>query len=372
MGTPTTIANSFVDFAAEPDSSSENNASDDVEGLSLTTNETNAGTYSGYTFEELIDRLLAPAMSKSDVHFSATFLCLYRKFASPAELLASIWQRFEYLQKTNMPPLRKISAQLRHLAVLAQWLSEYPGDFAHPFLRLRMSEFLKRAAGHRVFEAAASEMSSLLDTVVEDDDTRWACSDGTRGKRSTIASFAQVPVLYNAMNKLMMDDKLGNAEWEGVAQEQLEESTSRARGHAKSTSSASSFEQSNAGSLVSTPLTSIEAAQRRAELLSPNPRVALTKVQWRQFMELGDENIARELTRIDWILYSSIRPRDLVRHVSLSADQKSHCKGLEYVSRMINQFNHVAFWAASMILLREKAKHRAKVLEKFMGIAWVR
>ena len=374
MGTLTTIANSFVDFAAESDSSTDILASNIVEGRPLVVNETNAEVYSGYSFEELVDRLLAPTMSRSDFHFSATFLCLYRKFASPCELLASIWQRFETLQKTNIPPLLRISAQLRHLAILAQWLSEYPGDFAHPFLRLRMNDFLKRTAGHRVFEAAASEISSQLDTVAEDDDTQWACSDSSRGKRSTTASFAQVPSLQIAMSRIMADEKLGDAEWSGASQDQLEEATQLSQGHSKSASSVSSFDQSNSGcgSLISTPLTSIEAAQRRAELLGPNPRVALTKVQWHQFMELGDEDIARELTRIDWILYSSIRPRDLVRHVSLTADQRSHCKGLQYVSRMINQFNHVAFWAASMILLRDKAKHRAKVLEKFMGIAWVR
>ena len=374
MDTPTTIANSFVDFAAESDSSTEIVANESVEGLPLALNETNAEVYSGYSFEELVDRLLAPPMSRSDFHFSATFLCLYRKFASPSELLASIWQRFENLQKTNIPPLLRISAQLRHLAILAQWLSEYPGDFAHPFLRLRVNDFLKRIAGHRVFEAAASEISSQLDTVAEDDDTLWACSDNSRGKRSTIASFAQVPSLQISMNRIMADEKLGDAEWSGASQDQLEEAAQLGQGHSKSASSVSSFDQSNSGcgSLISTPLTSIEAAQRRAELLGPNPRVPLTKIQWHQFMELGDEDIARELTRIDWILYSSIRPRDLVRHVSLTADQRSRCKGLEYVSRMINQFNHIAFWAASMILLRDKAKHRAKVLEKFMGVAWVR
>ena len=36
---------------------------------------------------------------------------------------------------------------------------------------------------------------------------------------------------------------------------------------------------------------------------------------------------------------------------------------------MINHFNHVAKWVASMILLRDKAKHRAQMLEKFMSIA---
>ncbi|CRK43690.1 hypothetical protein BN1723_005797 [Verticillium longisporum] len=36
---------------------------------------------------------------------------------------------------------------------------------------------------------------------------------------------------------------------------------------------------------------------------------------------------------------------------------------------MINHFNHVAKWAANLILLRDKPKHRAQMLEKFMAVA---
>lgn len=96
----------------------------------------------------------------------------------------------------------------------------------------------------------------------------------------------------------------------------------------------------------------------------------LTKIQWHQFMEITDEQVARELTRIDWIMYSSIRPRDLIRDVSLPAEQKEKCTSLEHVNRMVQHFNHIAYWVANMILLRDKPKHRAKTLEKFMGVAW--
>jgi hypothetical protein len=36
---------------------------------------------------------------------------------------------------------------------------------------------------------------------------------------------------------------------------------------------------------------------------------------------------------------------------------------------MIAHFNHIAKWVANMILLRDKPKHRAQMLEKFMHIA---
>ncbi len=97
----------------------------------------------------------------------------------------------------------------------------------------------------------------------------------------------------------------------------------------------------------------------------------MTKLQWHEFMETSADDIARELTRIDWTMFSSIRPRDLVRHVGSQTGQKEKCKSLEHIDRMIGQFNHVAYWVTNLILLREKPKHRAKALEKFMALAWV-
>ena len=89
-------------------------------------------------------------------------------------------------------------------------------------------------------------------------------------------------------------------------------------------------------------------------------------------MEYPDEDFARELTRIDWIMFNSFRPRDLVRHVSISGPDKEKIKSLQHVNRMIKQFNHLAFFVASMILLRDKPKHRARAMERFMNIALVR
>lgn len=95
----------------------------------------------------------------------------------------------------------------------------------------------------------------------------------------------------------------------------------------------------------------------------------MTKIRYREFMDINPDKLAEEMTRIDWIMFSSIRVRDFVRHVSLTAEQKEKCKSLKNVNRMINHFNHVAKWVANMVLIRDKPKHRAPALEKFMNIA---
>ena len=133
----------------------------------------------------------------------------------------------------------------------------------------------------------------------------------------------------------------------------------------------SNTDKSNNITTQSFTLLNLEAAQKEALRLELTHKTSLSKLQWRFFMETPEEEFARELTRIDWIMYNSFRPRDLVRHVSLSGIDKDKVKSLTNVNRMIKQFNHLAFFVASLILLRDKPKHRAQALEKFMNIAVV-
>lgn len=87
-------------------------------------------------------------------------------------------------------------------------------------------------------------------------------------------------------------------------------------------------------------------------------------------MDISDDDWANEITRIDWILFSSVRVRDLIRDVNLSQSKKAKFRSLANVTRAINHFNHLAAWVTNIILFRDKAKHRALILEKFMRIAW--
>lgn len=324
----------------------------------------------GFSFDELVDRLLSQPMSKSDAKYSAMFLCLYRKFAAPADLLTAIIDRFETLDKEENPQMLRISSQLRYLSIIAQWVAGYPGDFAHPLTRRRMTGFIAKLASNRIFAVAAKEMGAHLEVVSDDDDTDWACSDASLGRTTTMDSLLGITSLQSSTSTLDANcsaDEIGEP-WTPNGEMQ------RTLARHSATSSDSSIlgrSGSNSNGSVQTLLHTLESAQRQAQLLIPIPRNLLTKVQWHQFMETSDEEIARELTRIDWIMFSSIRPRDLIRHVSSPADQKEKCKDLENINRMIDQFNHVAYWVTNVILLREKPKHRAKALEKFMGLAWV-
>ena len=325
---------------------------------------------SGANFDELVDRLLSQPMSKSDSKFAAIFLCFYRKFAAPSALLLAFIQRFEDANASDQPELIRLNAQLRHLTILKDWVSDYPGDFAHPLTRRIITNFVQGLAGGQIFAVAHKEIGLHLDIISEDDDTEWACSDRSRSRASTMESFLTMSSTQSAISTMTADSSTEDIVAQSPTLEKIP--TGRSARVSSTPSTTSGAERSTNPSTTSfqTSLHNAESAQRQAQLLTPIPRIVLDKIRWHQMMEIPEEQIAKELTRIDWIMYSSIRPRDLVRHISLPADQKERCRSLEHVNRMINQFNHVAFWVANLILLRDKPKHRAKALEKFMGVAW--
>ncbi|OKL59543.1 hypothetical protein UA08_05363 [Talaromyces atroroseus] len=325
----------------------------------------------GVTFDELIDRLIALPISKQDAKFVAIFLCLYRKFASPSMLLNALITRFEKTEQSDLPQLTRASEQLRLLQVIAQWASEYPGDFAYPMTRQRILEFVDSIEDSHVYMFAAKEISLHLETRMEDDEVGWPFRDGEEdddyertGSLGGESSTRMSPSTF--IHSSFSEKILNNISSLDLSEEPTTES-SRDSGTLSTISSTG--RSISTITQASSAMMSLENVQREAMSLELTPRYLLTKIQWRQFMEIPDDDFARELTRIDWIMFTSFTPRDLVRHVSLSGPEKEHTKSLQHVNRMIREFNHLAFLVASMILLRDKAKHRAKAMEKFMNIA---
>lgn len=313
---------------------------------------------SGYAFDQLADRLVAQPVSKADTKFAATFLALYRMFATPGQLLDAILCRFQAVQDDEMPQLMRTVFRLRCLAIMEQWFSLYPGDLAHPVTRSKATSFVTKLSNINIFAVAAKELSADLDVVAEDDDTTWACCDTGRGRADTAQTFLS--------NATTLDE-----DSDGELAQALDELELSSRNGSLSGLVAASSRSVNGSTSSScqTMLNVVEEAQRQAKGFVPNPRIPLSKVQWHAFMEQSDESIAKELTRMDWIMFTSIRPRDLVRHVTLSAEQKKRCKNLDHVNRMVDHFNHLALWVMNMVLLRDKPKHRAFMLEKFMRVA---
>jgi RasGEF domain/RasGEF N-terminal motif len=359
---------SFLNMEEEPDDSHGRPPSlEPTKGKS----DDQASNEAGVTFDELVDRLVSLPMSKHETKFSAIFLCLYRKFAAPAKLLNGLIGCFDRNERSAIAQLTRTSDQLRLLNIVAQWVSEYPEDFAYPKTRSTLLDFILALEENHVYMFAAKEISSHLQASAEEDNIGWPFRDGEvdgdSGETFLNTSARSSPSLLLTRISTSDDTILNTSSLD--LNEDAHEIFS---GHSATLSSPSSVGRS--GSVLtqsSSTLMVVEAAQREAHMFELTQRYLLTKIQWRQFMDIPEDDFARELTRIDWIMYSSFGPRDLVRHVSISPQEKDNTRSLANVNQMIKQFNHLAFFVASMILLRDKPKHRAHALEKFISIAQV-
>lgn len=303
----------------------------------------------GLSFDDLVDRLLALRLSRADANFTDVFLCLYRKFAAPGKLFSAILMRLDRVRDDKTAHhLTKTATQLRIIETMAKWVSLYPGDFARLTTRRNLDEFIRYLSTEPIFCIAARQMHRNLTLhVIEDDDTGWANADDANDQLVSDILSKELSELPAGLTALQFEEDT-NFERPSVSSENLNRVV---------------------GSGGQIQLYSYEDYEREASTLDPTAQLPMNKFRYRIFVEIKDDDIADELTRIDWIMFSSIRIRDFVRHVSLPASQKESCKSLNNINRMINHFNHVAKWVANMILLRDKAKHRAVVLEKFMNIA---
>ncbi|KUI67606.1 Ras guanine nucleotide exchange factor P [Cytospora mali] len=307
----------------------------------------------GVTFDELVDKLLAPRMTRADNNFADIFLCLYRKFAAPGQLFAAILARLERAKEDKSDHyLTKKATQMRIIEVVARWVSLYPGDFARPTTKKTLERFIIHLASEPAFIAAASQMRGQLETsVMEDDDTGWAQADDPPEDTSVTGSPSQSQDLEASLQSLNVDDQM------------LAEI--RRPSQVSELSQAPDYGSGETNYQYHT----YEDYEREAARMVPQSNLPLNKLRYQIFMEINPDEIAEEITRIDWVMFSSVRIRDWVRHVSLKESEKERCRSLKNANRLISHFNHVAKWVQNMILIRDKAKHRAPCLEKFMSIA---
>jgi len=86
-------------------------------------------------------------------------------------------------------------------------------------------------------------------------------------------------------------------------------------------------------------------------------------------MDLPNEILAQAIATINRRLFLATKPRDFLRQITLTATRRARFSSLASIADLTAQFNHLAHWTASLVLVRDKAKDRAQTLEKLMRIA---
>ncbi|KAF3942459.1 hypothetical protein ABW19_dt0200149 [Dactylella cylindrospora] len=333
----------------------------------------NPDKYIGLSWDDLVDRLLAYPMSRADQDFATVMLCFFRKFAAPVDLLDSILSKFERVSKVEPIFLLQMNEKIRILSRLHWWVWECPGDFANPSTRQRAIDFARSLESNRTFAGMAKDIFAILSQPIEDEDQIWGKKDTDSHRMSmpniltmqaSVQPFLQTTITQPRSMSIISTTsfKSGGSDETNASLQSPVSDRIRKDSYVSGASLSPSLD-AQAGMINMAGL--LEALPH-----GPNSPQAI-KEQYSIFMELPDEDIAHELTRIDWTLFSRIKPRDFVRHVSVPAAEKDRMTSLKYVNKLIRHFNHVAYWVANIILERPKAKHRARALEKFMNIAWI-
>ena len=306
----------------------------------------------GCTPQQLVERLLTQVSSAKDLKFIRTFLTLYRFFLRPSALFEAIIQNFYGINDNCRNNATRAISQLRYLIIIHMWLKSFPGDFALPPTYNKALNFIEHVEKYRILSVAARDLSVRITNVKEDDDTYWSYYDDDNSSDEEEVNIPRVIL----KSEPIYDDATPMV------------GTLRARNH---------FAEENTTFIPNyntkekNPTICHESRYEHDSFL-PRAQFEFTKIQWRQLMNEPEENIAQELTRIDWSLFSSFSARDLIRHVSLAPEAKKFYRNLGNIDRMIDQFNHVAYWVANLILIRDKAKHRAMMMVKLMKVARVR
>ncbi len=350
----------FLNMEEESHDDSPNEVMGTAKALQKLTMDGGASKDAGVSFEDLVGRLLCLPSSKQDSKFVPSFLCLYRMFATPKQLLLAIMDQFMATEKSNMVRFTKVAEMLRYLQVLGEWTARYPGDFACGPTRDIATTFVQSLEKSREFGAAATELKNNLETCVPDDDLDWAFDDSPQSATSQNSTGTKQKTPGSSSTSIPSSGPDSTSK--------LTPSKSHT-GDEEGQFTASSMLRTGNSSQSYLNMFQLESAREEAKKLRPDPQLRLSKVQWHQFMEMPVETLAREITRIDWTTYSAIRPRDYVRHVNLSEHKRSLRRG-DNITVMVRQFNHLALFVSGMILLRDKPKHRARALEKFMALAW--
>jgi len=93
------------------------------------------------------------------------------------------------------------------------------------------------------------------------------------------------------------------------------------------------------------------------------------KADWRTFMELPEDILAQSIAIINRRLFLAAKPRDFIRQITVPSKSRSSFSSLSHIAALTAHFNHLAHWVASVVLIRDKAKHRVLALEKVMRLA---
>ncbi|BFZ64527.1 hypothetical protein YB2330_005673 [Saitoella coloradoensis] len=321
-----------------------------------------------YTFEQLVGRLL---IDPYDPAFERTFLTFYRKFARPGELLKAILARFENCHGRD--PFQCTLNKARCVTVLKTWVQTHPQDFVHAGTRQSLIMFFRRLGTDLNFAHHVAEVRRDLRGLTDvDPDLCWGLPDLDNADEGDEGTAMRPTTARRSKGESIGAKDQGEdilLEWE--TRVPTAEEMAALEGSLASFPGDMFMDDANAITNVTSHqddvLTcGIEAGGSLICATADGDKLAVAVTS---FLLTPDDVVAKELTRIEWDLFSKLGPRDMIRHVYKTAEEKASHPGA--ITKIITHLNRMSALVQSMILTKGKVKHRAKVLEKFMNVACI-
>ncbi|GAA5991101.1 hypothetical protein JCM5350_006663 [Sporobolomyces pararoseus] len=332
-----------------------------------------------FTREDMIDKFLYAAVTGNDEAYVTLFLITYRRFARPFDVLEKLIERFEFVaQKLKSDPLLSRFAQMKICGVLSVWMQNYPGDFCAPSTFGLLSPFLQSLlpSGATWVAHYALELIPLLPSISAqiDPESSWALPDKdvpSSPRSSSDPANLEVP----SSRRPSIAPSYDSSNSQNAAKFSVptaNDSPMNAHSSALSprpASEAGTVDTQDSGDQVASFGASSTSSLRARPPLSASALIEVSNM----VMEMREEEVALQITRLAWEMFGGMTPRDLLRHVLAPRDPANPRVALRdsdtNVMRSIAFVNYLANWTASLILVQGKLKSRARIMEKMLLIA---
>lgn len=378
-----------------------------------------------YEKSVIIDKFVFATVSGNEPSFIDQFLTVFRRFATPFDVLSALIARFEFVtEHLQTDPLLGRYAHLKICHVLMSWIETYPGDFVNPAtlnVLMAFNSLMLSVTWLLHYAVEIMPMIKLIGTL-RDEDAGWALPDKTED--------SVVEKVSSSINKLyrtlaVVSPRARRSTLSASTEEQFLPSTphtgksnddhppSDSSPHVDAFSTAIFSNEQVNSTAASSPVVAMNtnSLQDRHYPKVPNgdsadPSAPAEPVENFQIsnlplkttatssthqsdqksehrillecsnllLSIPNECIALQITRLEWNIFSQMKPRHLIRYVLAPRDPTNPRKALRDpespISRSTDYLNYLATWASSMILIQEKLKCRAKVLLKLMKVAY--
>jgi len=317
--------------------------------------------------EDLVRRLLETPTSNTDKKFTATLLTLYRLFATPLELLTTM---LVYTGENNVENNDGVvsGSTARLVAMIHFWIVSFPGDFASDPVADCLKTYLFAFPADDPFQARRQQIRQALDAVVVNDDTRWACCDRIGESNGGILNPGKVATQERRRSTYRLTPISPTTSQISNASAQRRNNRS-GQLEGSPTNEEKGLRLPKVNSRARMSLTGFQRPSLSPSSSPSTTTASLGRTYWLLFMDLPNEILAQTIATINRRLFLATKPRDFVRQITLTATKRARFTSLASIAALTAQFNHLAHWTASLVLVQDKAKDRALTLEKLMKVA---